>query len=258
MKRNREAWISLLLLLFSGCVPQKAPPKIATPDFSYTPPSTTSSKVDMTIALIRPDPKGFIFTGAILSHAEDMALVESYLSEMLNKTKTDMEAILVAKGFNTLGPFDTIDEMTYSQKERASLIYAPRFEVKMDFAGGDVTQGTMGTVSQQGTLVVRGNVSLAMLEPMTREKVWLKRIELDAFSAPYTVSVKTRKPQSGDLLVALLGGAQQPKNTQVEAAVAAMNNFYAKAMSKMWDHLDQREILQLRGETQKLKKLKRY
>jgi len=259
MKRNESAWIGLLLLLFSGCVPQKAPPKIATPDFTFNPPGASASRVDMTIALIKPTTPASMFRENAMTDPDHLARVRRYVVDMLDQAKKDLEKILVAKGFNTLGPYESIDEMTYSEKERASLIFAPNFEVNIDFVGGAVAQGGLGTVSQQGTVAMTGRVVLNFLEPMTKEKVSMKNFSVDPFSAPYTVSARTRDPKSGDILTAiLLGGSRQPENTMVDASVLALNNFYQTSMTKISNLLDTREILQLRGETQKLKKLKRY
>jgi hypothetical protein len=213
----------------------------------------------MTIALIKPATPGSMFTERALADPNDMVRVHRYVDEMLTAAKVDIEKVLVARGFNTLGPFDSIDEMTYSQKERSSLILTPLFEVKMDFIGGDVRGVGLGTVSQTGTVSMTGRVSLAFREPMTQEKVWLKHFSLEQLSAPYTVSMRTRDPKSDDILLDLLvPGANQPKNDQVEATVTVLNDFYQNAMMKMSNLLDTREILQLRGETEKLKKMKRY
>lgn len=244
----------------SACVPQqRQSPQVVNPSFSFSPPSPSDSRADMTIALIKPATPGSMFTERVLADPNDMVRVRRYVDEMLTAAKTDMEKILVARGFNTIGPFDSIDEMTYSQKERSSLILTPLFEVKIDFVGGDVRDAGLGSVSQTGTVSMAGRVSLALREPMTQEKVWLKHFSLEALSAPYTASVRAGNPDSGELLTAiLLGGANQPKNDQVEATVRVLNDFYQNAMMKMSNLLDTREILQLRAEAEKLKKLKRY
>lgn len=48
------------------------------------------------------------------------------------------------------------------------------------------------------------------------------------------------------------------QNDQLEAVVTTLNKFYQAAMTKMWNHLDSREIAQLKGEADQLKTLKRY
>jgi hypothetical protein len=260
MNRGYYVAASVVLSFAIGCVmPQKQPPQVVQPNFSFSPPAPSGSRVDMTIALIKPGPSGSMFTEHVLADPNDMVRVRRYVDDMLEHAKEDMEKILVARGFNTLGPFDGIDEMTYSQKERSSLILTPLFAVRLEFVGGDVKEAGLGKVSQTGTVSMTGKVLLNFQEPMSKEKVDMKFFDLEPLSAPYTVSMRARNPQSGDVIAALLlGGANQPKNDQVEATVKVLNDFYQNAMTKISNLLDTREILQLRGETQKLKKLKRY
>ncbi len=255
---------TLLVVLFAcgACVvPQKPPPAPVGPYFSFSPPFEAKTRSSMTIALIRPRTAGTLFAEGLVNafpNQADMARISSYIAQMLDAAKTDMEKIIVAKGFNTLGPFNDYDEMTYSQKERATLLFMPTFDAMLDFQTGTRSAGAT-RLSESGTAVVRGNVALAFMEPMTREKVWLKRFDLKQFSAPYHVSVRTGQANAGTLLVdALTGGLQQKGNTQADAVGKILGEFYGTAMDKMWNHLDSREILQLKAEAQKLKRLKRY
>jgi len=188
-----------------------------------------------------------------------MARIQSYVNEMLAASKVDMEKILIAKGFRTLGPFDTIDEMTFSQKSDATLIYAPEFDAKLDFVAADTQIGGSGRVAQTGQVVIRGSEVLTFLEPLTREKVWLKRYDLEQFSAPYDVNARVGGQSVGTLVAdAITGQNVQPTDTRASAAVTVLNSFYAAAMQKMWDHLDPREIDGLTAEAGRLKKLKRF
>ncbi len=254
----------IFLLTLIGCVPPqpRTPKQVYTPNFTFEPPSTAQNKCDMTIAIIKPQTSGTMFSDVLIRSGPEMQRALDYGNDMLKAAKGDMEKILIAKGFNVLGPFDSIDEMTFSEKERASLLYVPVFDANMDFMGGDVSQGTSGSVSQQATVNMRGSVSLAFLEPMTREKVWMKRFDLEPYSDSYVASAQMRMRQNDPLAAAisqaLMGDAQQSQKTQLEAAVVVLNNFYQKAMNKMWDHLDPKEIQSLKKEAAKLKNLKRY
>lgn len=166
----------LLSTLLLGCVPlqRQPPPAPVAPNFNFEPPSASSSRSDIAIALIKPETSGSMFTDwSVVMVGPDGDQARTYLQDMVTAAKTDMEKIVVAKGFNTLGPFESVDEMTYSQKERASLILLPTFDSNMDFQGAQTRAIGRRAVSQEGTVLVRGSVILALLEPLTREKVWL-------------------------------------------------------------------------------------
>jgi hypothetical protein len=134
---------------------------------------------------------------------------------MVTAAKTDMEKIIIAKGFNTLGPFESIDEMTYSQKERASLIFVPTFESNMDFQGAQTQTLGSRAVSQEGAVLVRGSVILAFLEPLTREKVWLKRFDLEPFYAPYTTVMRVKLVTPGEIIASGLLGRPIPQGQRL-------------------------------------------
>lgn len=255
------------LFMLNACVmPPKQPIEApVVPNFTFNPPGVPpASRSDMTIAIIKPLTQGNMFSRLVMASENPYVAANTDQTRVswmrcLTPRRPIIEKILVTKGFNTLGPFDTIDEMTYSEKERSSLILAPTFDISMDLQGLEAKQ-TRRAFSQEGTVLVRGNVILAFLEPMTREKVWLKRLELEPFSAPYSYTVRTRPVTPGEVIAAGLMNRSVPQNqsTQSEAAVTTLNSFYQAAISKTWEHLDPREIKGLKGETDKLKKLKRF
>jgi hypothetical protein len=72
-----------------------------------------------------------------------------------------LKKLSIAKGYTTAGTFSSIDEMTYSQKERASFILRPILYLDLNVQ------------SEQGTM--SGNVTLELMEPMSKEKIWIKR-----------------------------------------------------------------------------------
>lgn len=255
--------VGILLSMLISCapLPSKAPIGPVTPNFNFEPPARASSRSDMAIAVIKPLTNGSMFTQwPVLLTGPDAVNARTYLNDMIKAAKTDMEKIIVAKGFNTLGPFESVDEMTYSQKERASLIFVPTFESNIDLQSVGSRALGYRAISQEGTVLVRGTVILAFLEPLTKEKVWLKRFDLEPFSAPYAAVMRVAPVTPGEIIASGLLGRQVPTNqsTQLDAVVTTLNSFYGAAMSKMWEHLDTREVSGLKGEVQKLKKLKRF
>jgi hypothetical protein len=166
-----------------------------------------------------------------------------YVGQLLDSAQKDIEKILVAKGFPTAGTYTTLDEMTYSEKQRAVLVMRPTFDVNVD------------VVRQQGfgggqSATISGTVSLELMEPVTREKIWLKRLTLD----PLT---QVLPPQPVDLSQLLVKPQQQQANsTQIQdnALVGLLNTFYATAMQKIWDHLDPQEIAGLKQQVDEVRK----
>jgi len=271
ISKNAKTILSFaaILTLF-GCLPPQAPtepPKLVVPNFTFTPPTSAASKKGMTVAIIKPLAKGTMFSFDAINNYGNVTQAKVHINNMLQAIKVDLEKALVTKGYHTLGPFDSIDEMTFSQKESANLILEPVFDVSLDQVGGSIYQG-LSYATQKGNLSMHGSVSLVMLEPLTREKVWIKRFDLETYTTPYQTNVleprqETYQGANGqtkiDLNNIIFNGIKpKTEDTQASATVTILNHFYQMAMNKMWDHLDPREIDGLKADADKLKKRKQF
>ena len=230
-----------LACLFGCAMPQQSspPPPTEIPRFSFKPPSEAAARSKIVIAVIKPQTKGSLFTGNTVAGGQDMARVQMLTRQMLESAETNVRAMIVAKGFNTLGPYESFDEMTYSDKKGASFVFIPIFNAAVDFQGSAWAANGATMAAQSGTVVVVGDVDMELREPMTKELLWQKHIRLEPSSAPYMLQVRTRQPDMGSAIVdAAMGVNAQPQDTRGQAVTVALNHFYSAAMSKMWDHLD--------------------
>lgn len=243
------------VFLLAGCapLPASAPAEApAVPNFVFAVPNSAPPvSPAMPIAILQPRTAGSLFFETVpgvpggAQAAASAQRTRFQVAEMLNASKTDLERILIAKGFPSAGTFLTTDEMTFAQKERSSLILSPNMDVNVDVAGGGFGQARTATVS--------GTVSLEFIEPMSREKVWVKRVQLP----PHTVQIKNDAPSFAEILAA----SKQPPNPNAigkAAMTQLLNDFYATAMTKIWDQLDPREIQSLKKDADKLKSRTNY
>jgi hypothetical protein len=212
------------LMLGSASVPKEPP---VAENFIYTPPATSSptkSKID--IAILKPSTTGSFFV------AETPMATAGKLSidRMATAMQSDIEKIVIARGYTTAGAFASIDEMTYSQKERASFILRPIINLDL------LVEGKQGTIS--------GNVTLEMLEPLSKEKIWIKRLNLDQFTGPIEYEVVTQNGPQGLQLVNIISA---------NSVKRLLNTFYKPALAKIWDHFDPIEITGLKLDSEKLK-----
>jgi hypothetical protein len=242
--------VAVAAVVLAGCAPLPASAPAEAPavaNFVFAVPNSAPPvSPPMPIAILQPRTAGSLFfetlraaPGAVPA-ASVAQRTRFQVAEMLNASKTDLERILIAKGFPSAGTFQTTDDMTFAQKERSSLILSPNMDVNVDVVGGGFGQAKMATVS--------GTVSLEFIEPMSREKVWVKRVQLP----PHTVQIKADAPSFAEILAA---GKQAPNPNAIGkvAMTQLLNDFYATAMSKIWDQLDPREIQGLKKDADKLK-----
>ncbi|HXY99178.1 MAG TPA: hypothetical protein VEI03_04205 [Stellaceae bacterium] len=221
----------------AACAPIQSGPPVA-PNFVFAPPSSNSAThYNMSIGILRPlgagqAPGENFFVTNVPIFANGKAVID----QMLTATQADIERIIIARGFTTAGAYSTIDEMTFSAKERATLILRPTFTVNLT---------VMNVPFGQSTATIGGYAVLELLEPMSREKVWIKRLDL----APITRPVQLQPGQIGNQLVSVIS---------TNSMTDLLNVFYMPMMAKMWDQLDGREIETLKRDADKLKAATRY
>lgn len=238
MKLTKFPLLVALILGIGGCAtPNQQPP--VTPNFVFTPTSSAPAKNGMSIAILRPGSKG----GFLETNRADLRPV---INDFLNAYRTDLEKIILAKGFTTAGAYAAFDEMTFSQKERSALILRP--EVAFN-----ITTQT-GVLGADSTAIATGTVTIEFLEPMSKEKVWIKRFELP----PTTQKVEMAVLRTSDGRLATNPDGTLRLGLTANSATALLNSFYAAAFSRIYEQIDSREILALKSDAEKLKRRTNY
>jgi hypothetical protein len=167
--------------------------------------------------------------------------------------KADLEKMLVAKGFKVTGPFDTLEVMTFPDKQTANLSLTPIVDVR---ATQQPTNST-GTGSalfprrDEGVFVVGGWISLIMLEPLTGEKMWIKKIDVDSLQEAYI----------HEYYVMQRGGQISPStinDNRPNALAAALEKIYPDVMQKAWNYFHPDEVLQVKKQAEEARRLKRF
>jgi hypothetical protein len=167
--------------------------------------------------------------------------------------RSDLEKVLVAKGFKVTGPFDSLDMMTFPEKRGANLTLTPTVELTMD---GRLTRQTLGMGGlvpnkDEGILSVGGWVSLIMLEPLSGEKMWIKRVEVQSVQEPYVVSY-TILVRQGQRVQNILS------DTRPSAYTTALNRIYPKIMEGAWTYFHPDEVVLTKRQADEVRERKRY
>jgi len=229
----------LVALFAGGCVVKPEGPPVA-PNFVFNPPtSAKSTKSNMSIAILMPGQKGSFFQ-------ESGSDANATIYNFLKSYQTDLEKVIVAKGFTTSGAYASYDEMTFSQKERSSLVMSPEISFNIT-----VQRGIFGEDSRA---TVNGSIVIEFLEPMSREKVWIKHFNLPETTK--TVNMILLTGPNGLLLKNPDGSLKY--GLSPNSRISLLNSFYASAFAKIWDQLDAREISALKKDADKLKSRTNY
>jgi hypothetical protein len=190
---------------------ESAPPPVAAyqPNWDYK--STASGqKLDVTLGIIAPQ----FSTGSQLYQQayRDDDVVKGMLSAM----RATFNVVLTAKGFSTTGPFDSLEEMTFPDKQGTDLVLYPEFDVQVEVKVDNVRNkaadkpaepsggGLFGNLvklnndapQQQAPvapaqicdveLSARGVVVFVAEEPLSKQKMWSKKVDVPNASQSFT------------------------------------------------------------------------
>jgi hypothetical protein len=279
----RRALIGLLavpvILALHGCVNEPPPPAAVLPNlptshwgdhYSYTydlPTQTTAPSVNITIIDVNP-----------LAKEEDSAFTNPTFAPVgkgfAKSMGVDLDKIIVAKGMTALGPYDTLDDVTYPDKKAADLTLAPRVFLIVNTTYSEWTQVSY----QQGFYVQRtfqmkisGWVSFEMREPLSSEKMWVKKLDLDDKTVTgLEICEATPKYQQvwqdaglftpGGYVQQVTGydSGKMVYDGKADAVADMLKDIYPTIMGKAWTYLNTDEMLDLKAKTKEIRDRKVY
>lgn len=263
--------VALLGLGITGCGPSKIPVKKEMGRTSYEMPKIQQySSTGKSIALVATDFGRF-------DGRQERGTAYSPYKQFENNYERGLERamgqafseIITKKGFTTMGPFKTFDDITYQDKKTTYLAVIPKLTLEID---ATPTNNAMQKkfYTETGTMSLNGELYLKVVEPLTQQALINKRIDLSDFdiSKPYVYQVAIQnqgKSSGGGLIGALVGSAvdgigdpEHLKDNTDKVMAEMLTEFYNKSVQKINTYLSREEMLSLEGEIDNLKNLKRY
>lgn len=286
--------IVLAVLVWIGSMMACVPPPDTTPppppkhlpasawgdrySYRYDPPSQQkAASIPATIIVVNPYYKE---TDSTLANPTYSKVAKGFSSSM----GVDTDKVLIAKGMTAKGPFAAEDEITYSDKKISDLAIVPkvfltadaRYITKWAVEGNYLyDEQIIDVMSREFEMKIGGWVSFVMQEPLSAQKMWIKRLEL-----PETVvkgieyyraipQYETRvNYDPGFLFVPptkyeykVLTGHNPGEllyDGKKEALANAIKQMYPEIMSKLWTYVDTDEIISLKEKVKEIRELKRY
>lgn len=248
MKRIYAIALAVVVTTFvSGCVSvQPTEIRAVNPEFSWEPPGKEQSQ-NFSIALVNPNFSKESRFGAY-SGKPYFKLFSQALSSDLNRT-------LLAKGFTVAGPYASLDEMTYPQKKAAPLVLYPEVVVLFNetYSVNRVEPISFGgkLVKRNGTVTATAYVKFVMVEPMSNQTIWLKRVEVPESSLP--VEVELMMDQNGRL-----NQFHRNVDNSDTVVVEVLNRLYPEVLRKFWSYLNSEEIASMRKAAEEVRSRKVY
>ncbi len=235
-----------LLLLTSCGMTAPTTTKREVKNFDWTPPTTASAKsADLSIILLNP---------SYVDGFEDSK--EEIFKKFAKNMSADFEEALVAKGYSLRGPYDTYDEIVFSDKSETDLMLDVKIDFNYEFENGafkktaSLGAAMLGATAYKyyinGDLYLGGKINLVIYESMTKEKLWVKSIKL----SDKTVTMRTGKHNSVKELIGDPG--------YLNPISVALDEYYQQALKTAWNHLDPRELNALKIQVRELRAKKGY
>ena len=272
IKTRHQLCLLTALLFWLGIFPACSTPNMAPPipssdwggryAYSYSPPqqgTRPAGSVPVTVAVVNPS---YRETDSALMGEIYSKVAKGFTSSM----GTDLDKILIAKGMTTTGPYPSLDEITYSDKKGAELTLAPKIFISTEIKYGEMhpTQRQQGlTMERQFSMSISGWISFIMQEPLSGEKMWIKKLELEPVQVTglEIFEASPRYGSDGCGGRAVVGWDATDKHLyhgQTEAMAGALKQLYPVIMNAFQRYLDSDEMVQLKEKGKEIRTRKVY
>lgn len=216
---------------FAYSVPQRKPP----------------GSVKLTIAVVNPE------------YIEKLSPQYSTLARSFsNALGASLDEIIVAKGMTAKGPYENLEIISYPDKQATDLTLSPRVSINFMRAKEVSAQNVVYVKSKGQNILgdivtyemdVEGWISLEMREPLSGEKMWIKKLDLGMFKVNYEVAYRRGDGRRTN---------QDIFDTREDAVALSLGKMYPKILQTTWDYLNTDEMTVLNKKAEEIRKLKRY
>lgn len=222
--------------------------------YNYDPPKKASpASVHANVIIVNPFYKEAESAFADVTYAK----VGKGFSKSMG---VDLDKIIVAKGMTVVGPYATLDDVTYPDKKNADLTLAPRVFLTSDIKMGESHHREYNGVwhmERPFKMKIGGWVAYEMREPLSGQKMWVKKLELEeneVSGVEIYESIAARQDQYGHVLQ--WGEGKLEFSGRTEALADALKSYYPVIMEKAWTYLNTDEILDLKEKTKEIRERK--
>lgn len=183
---------------------------------------------------------------------------QSYAGQVRTAIGNGIQDMLSKKGFNLGGPYATFDDMAYGDKKKAYLALVPvlNLQIVNKVTKEDKT-GFTHIHTTEGVVSIGGEVLINLIEPMTKERIMSKRINLSDFNISRSYIKQAKIGSSGLMFDAIASGSELTDNSD-KALIEVINEFYTLAMAKIDKMISTEEIASYSKSVDELKGMKRF
>lgn len=254
-RTTSKAIMTLGLVAFVGWILACAlSPTIEAPSlthqYSFTnyeiPERRAPGSVPLTVAVVNP------------SFVEKVGL-KKLVKSFSGFLASSLDEIIVAKGMTAKGPYDSLDMITYPDKKGSDLTLTEKVFISALPGREPINTETawVNTETERNVLCdlvtyemkVEAWIALEMREPLTAEKMWVKKIDLGEHTVQYQKAIKEERDRHRIRVLF---------DNREDAVAKLLNKLYPEIMKTAWDYLNTDEMLVLKRTAEEIRKDKRY
>jgi hypothetical protein len=239
---KKTVLLSMLLAqaLFVGCGGTKSISKTnkSAMNFDYNPPTEGVTKSnEIKFALVNP---------RFLGNSEEVAQFrKDPFKTFIKNMGQDFSEMLAARGYQTIGPFSSYDEMVYQEKKSSDLVLIPEVSLNFTSVPSKATYNYMlkqNVYQLDGNVTMEGKITMHFCEPFTKTKVWSKSVPIE----PVTFYIKSEQKYSEPIV-------NFDDNGVWNALTEQLSPMYQKCLKTCWNHLEPTELLIKKKEAAEIK-----
>lgn len=110
--------------------------------------------------------------------------MEYNLQETACHLNGELDKIIVSKGFTITNRFKSYDYMSFTEKRNTTALFYPDITIKIK-ENSDIKNVARWRFRTYGRLEISAEINILMLEPLSREIIWIKSIPVDEISESF-------------------------------------------------------------------------
>lgn len=249
MKKN-ILFLIFVSLVLAGCA--------TVPTYTEMPPIKLSqanvqednARSELSMAIARPN----IILTFDASNSLKAAIEERFKADAVTLAchlTREMRRILVEKGFTVLETYDSLNNMTFTQKRNTSALFTAFLNINLKEVSQTELTKDYVPVRVFGNILSSSELSIATIEPLSGEIIWLKNVPVDDARIYIDYPYYPRM----DATNALIPNELVPAVQSLDEWFSATNNAILKGIV---DYVSVEEFRFLNEDIEKLKNIKRY
>ena len=176
---------------------------------------------------------------------------------------SSLDEIIVAKGMTAKGPYDSLDMITYPDKKGSDLTLTGKLFISPGTSEPINTErvsvNSSGRNIQCDLLTFEATaevwITLEMREPLSGEKMWVKKIDLGTHTAEYQAAFALTYTNRGRTV---MRKRKALFDTREDTIAKLFDTLYPMIMETAWNYLNTDEMLMLKKTGEEIRKVKRY